>query len=376
MISFQMSKEQRKQVSLVRQLAQEEIAPLALEMDQAQGDFNWHYIDVLAKHNLIAPIIPLEYGGRGLDCLTIAMFIEEIAVACAGLAAAMVGTMHAVLPIIIGGTEEQKEKFLPLLTGKQAALASFALTEPQGGSDIEILQTTADFRENVFLLNGVKDYVINGAVAKFVTVCANSNPAAKRAFQFFFVSSDQIKVNLVRNTMGIKYANTAQIAIDNVKLDKQYAIGERDSGYLLLTHTLDIGRTLIAAIEVGIARAAYQLVLQYARERQQFGRPIFSNQGVSFPLAAMATSIDAARLMVWRACDLIDKEEDFTQASSMAKMYASEVAQHVTAGAIDIIGAAAYDTNHIANVYFRDAKVCSIVGGTNNIQKMIISSLL
>ena len=143
MISFQMSKEQRKQVSLVRQLAQEEIAPLALEMDQAQGDFNWHYIDVLAKHNLIAPIIPLEYGGRGLDCLTIAMFIEEIAVACAGLAAAMVGTMHAVLPIIIGGTEEQKEKFLPLLTGKQAALASFALTEPQGGSDIEILQTTA-----------------------------------------------------------------------------------------------------------------------------------------------------------------------------------------------------------------------------------------
>lgn len=376
MISFQMSKEQSHLVTQVRKLAQEEIAPLALEMDQAQGDFNWHYINLLAKHNLIAPLIPIEYGGRGLNYLTLAMFIEEIAAACAGLAATMVGTMHAVLPIMIGGTTSQKEEFLPLLTSKQATLAAFALTEPRGGSDIETLQTTASYEGENILLNGVKDYVINGAAAKFVTVCANSNPAVKRAFQLFIVPADKIKVNLIRNTMGIKYANTAQIAIDNVQLDKQYAIGNRDSGYLLLSQTLDIGRTLIAAIEVGIARAAYQLVLNYARERHQFGRPIYTNQGISFPLTTMATSIDAARLMVWRACDLIDKEEDFTQASSMAKMFASEVAQSVTAGAIDIIGAAAYDTNSIANVYFRDAKVCSIVGGTNNIQKMIISSLL
>lgn len=376
MIGFQMNKEQNRQVSLVRQLAQDKIAPLALEMDQAQGDFNWHFINLLAEENLIAPIIPIEYGGRGLGYLTLAMLIEEIAAACAGLAAAMVGTMHGILPIIIGGAEQQKETFLPLLTNKKAALASFALTEPQGGSDIESLQTSALYNKEGVILNGVKDYVINGAVASFITLCAKSNPAAQRAFQLFIIPADKIKAQLTRNTMGIKYANTAQITIDNVQLDKLYAIGKRDSGYLLLSQTLDIGRALIAAIEVGIARAAFQLVLNYARERRQFGRPIFTNQGISFPLAAMATSIEAARLMVWRACDLIDKEEDFTQASSMAKVYASEVAQLVTAGAIDIIGAAAYDTGHIANVYFRDAKVCSIVGGTSNVQKMIISSLL
>ncbi len=376
MISFQMSKEQSKQVKLVQKIASEQIAPLALKMDQADSKFDWHFINLLAEHNLIAPIIPLENGGQGLSYLTLALLIEEIAAACAGLAATMVGTMHAILPIIIAGTKQQKETFLPLLTGKEAALASFALTEPHGGSDIENLHTSADYKNKTIILNGIKDYVINGAIASFVTICANSNPVAKRSFQFFIVPSAKIKVNQIRNTMGIKYANTAQISFDNIELGNESAIGDRDSGYLLLSHTLDIGRTLIAAIEVGIARAAYQLVINYARERQQFGRAIYSNQGVSFPITTMATSIEAARLMVWRACDLIDKEEDFTLASSMAKMYASEVAQSVTTNAIDIIGAAAYDTNHIANVYFRDAKVCSIVGGTNNIQKMIISSLL
>ena len=376
MISFKMSEEQRGYIHSVRQLAQQEIAPLALQMDEDSENFNWHYINILARENLIAPIIPVEFGGRGLDYLTIAMIVEEIAAACAGLAAAAVGTMHAVLPLLIGGTAEQKQEFLPGLTSQKPALASFALTEPQGGSDIESNHTIATYMGDRIILNGLKDYVINGAVAQFVTVCAKSNTTGKRAFQFFIVPANKIKVNMIRNTMGIRYVNTAQLAMENVALENRYALGQRDSGYLLLTHTLDIGRTLIAAIEVVIARAAFQLVLDYSREREQFGRPIFSNQGISFPLASMATSIEAARLMVWRACDLIDKEEDFTQASSMAKMYASEVAQNVTTGAIDIIGAAAYDTGHIANVYFRDAKVCGIVGGTNNIQKMIISSLL
>lgn len=376
MISFKMSEEQRGYIHSVRQLAQQEIAPLALQMDEDSENFNWHYINILARENLIAPIIPVEFGGRGLDYLTIAMIVEEIAAACAGLAAAAVGTMHAVLPLLIGGTAEQKQEFLPGLTSQKPALASFALTEPQGGSDIESNHTIATYMGDRIILNGLKDYVINGAVAQFVTVCAKSNTTGKRSFQFFIVPANKIKVNMIRNTMGIRYVNTAQLAMENVALENRYALGQRDSGYLLLTQTLDIGRTLIAAIEVGIARAAFQLVLDYSRDREQFGRPIFSNQGISFPLASMATSIEAARLMVWRACDLIDKEEDFTQASSMAKMYASEVAQNVTTGAIDIIGAAAYDTGHIANVYFRDAKVCGIVGGTNNIQKMIISSLL
>lgn len=149
-----------------------------------------------------------------------------------------------------------------------------------------------------------------------------------------------------------------------------------DGAYLLLNQTLDLGRPLIGAIEVGIARAAYELVLTYAQKREQFGRPIYSNQGISFPLVRMATSIDAARFMVWRACSLIDQDRDYTKASSMAKLFASEVGQSVTTRAMDIMGAFGYTEESLLNVYFRDAKACSIVGGTDNVQQMIIASLL
>lgn len=378
MIGFSMTEKQMELVDRVRSLLREEIYPTVLAMDQKNDQtFDWSYIRVLARHNLIAPLIPKEYGGLGLDHVTTALLIEEIAAVCAGLAACMVGTMHGLLPIMLAGSEEQKRRLLPQFVDSEApSLASFALTEPKGGSDIERLETTAQFRDGCYYLQGIKDYVINGAVSNFVTVCANGGKNRRAACQFFVVPREQITVSKNRKTLGIRYANTARLHFQNACVSNNNLVGDADGAYLLLNHTLDLGRPLIGAIEVGIARAAYELVLDYAQEREQFGRPIFSNQGVSFPLVRMATSIDAARFMVWRACSLIDQEGDYTKASSMAKLFASEAGQSVTARAIDIMGAFGYTEESLLNVYFRDAKVCSIVGGTDNVQQMIIASLL
>lgn len=378
MIAFQMSEEQIKLVSLVREVLKSEVRPLILEIDQRERkDFDWRPVESLAKINMVAPNIPRKYGGRGLNYLTTALIIEEVASVCAGLAACMVGTIHALLPILIGGSEEQKQRFLtPLVSGKPT-LASFALTEPKGGSDIQRLDTVYRSSGQDYVLNGVKDYVINGAVADFITVCANDDQESRRgSYQFLVVPQEQVKTTINRKTLGIRYSNTARLVFENSPVKRGEVLGGGDTGYLLLSQTLDIGRALIGAIEVGIARAAYELVLSYAHTREQFGRPIFSNQGVSFPLVEMATAIDAARLMVWRACYLIDQEGDYTKASSMARLYASKVGQIATAQAIDIMGAAGYSDDSLLSIYFRDAKVCSIVGGTDNVQKMIIASLL
>ncbi len=378
MIAFQMSEEQMKMVSLVRDMLKSEVAPLVLELDQReQEDFDWRPIESLARINMVAPNIPQKYGGRGLNFLTTALIIEEVAAVCAGLSACMVGTIHALLPILIGGSEEQKQRFLTPLVGEKPTLASFALTEPKGGSDIQRLDTVYHSSGEDYVLNGIKDYVINGAVADFITVCANADQESRRgSYQFFVVPQEQVKTTINRKTLGIRYSNTAQLVFENGLVKSGEVLGSRDTGYLLLSQTLDCGRALIGAIEVGIARAAYDLVLSYARTREQFGRPIFSNQGISFPLVEMATAIDAARFMVWRACYLMDQDGDYTKASSMARLYASKIGQMVTAQAIDIMGAAGYSNDSLLGLYFRDAKVCSIVGGTDNVQKMIIASLL
>lgn len=377
MIGFEITPKQNELIQFVRSLLLEEVYPTVLEVDKKGNEyFDWSFLEVLACHNLINLIIPEKYGGRGLDYLTTALLIEEIASVSAGLAACLVGSMHGILPVIIAGTEAQKQQWLPLCTSKSPFLFSFAVTEPKGGSDIERLETTPRLENGVYYVNGIKDYVINGAVSSFITVCTNDGTNRKSSYEFFIIPREQVSVLKNHKTLGIRYSNTAQLQFKDVCVPVNNMLVTNDNAYLLLNQTLDLGRVLIAAIEVGIARAAYETVLPYAREREQFGRPIFSNQGVAFPLVRMATMIDSARLMVWRACSLIDHEGDYTKASSMAKFYASEVGQFVTTQAIDIMGAFGYTEESRLHIYFRDAKVCSIVGGTNNIQQMIIASLL
>lgn len=382
MVSLELTREQKKLVEKTRTLAQEKIKPLALELDQ-KGDsvFDWSLARILAQHNLLCPTIPREYGGLGLGHLSTALVIEEIAAACAGAAAVVDANLHAASPIILGGTPEQKMQFLPLLTGTEPALASFALTEPQAGSDIDSLQSLAVEKGGEYYLNGVKDYVLNASVASFYSVFAATDPRQKRASLRAFIipaSVPGLAIGPVRNKVGIRYANTAQIVMDNVRVPKSSVVSgdKAGSGYLLLAQTFDRGRALVGATAVGVARAAYEMALEYSRERYQFGKPIMSHQAVGFTLAEMATKIELARLMTWKACWLIDQDQDYTSASAMAKLVGSRVAQEVTTLAADILASRGYMAGSMADKLVRDARVLSTIEGTNNIQKAIIASLL
>jgi alkylation response protein AidB-like acyl-CoA dehydrogenase len=305
------------------------------------------------------------------------MVIEEIAVGCAGLASCIAGNIHALLPILIGGSEEQKNSFLPMLVGPNPAIMAFALTEPRGGSDTEKMDSYAIKDKAGYHIHGVKDFVVNGAIANYVMAYATTDPdAGKEGGRFFIIPASEIKETKVRNKMGLKYANTTQLVFENSLTFPDHVIGDKGVGYLILTQTLDYGHAFLGAIEVGIARSAYEMALSYANSRVQFGHPIISYQGVSFNLVDMATHIEAARLLVWKACWLMDQNEDYSKTSSMAKIFASEIAQAVTSKAIDLHGASGYVSQSMLNVYFRDAKAGSVSGGTNNIQRLIIAALL
>ncbi|NLW43910.1 MAG: acyl-CoA dehydrogenase [Syntrophomonadaceae bacterium] len=382
MIGFDLTREQKRLVEKARALVREEIIPRALEID-AQGDdrFDWSFAELLAKHNLLCPTIPREYGGLELNHLTTALLLEEIAQGCAGVATVLNTNIHAASPIVLAGTREQKEAFLPLLTSSQPALAAFALTEPSAGSDVGAISSLAEPDGDEYVITGTKDYILNASVASFFTVFACVTPIRNRASLRAFIipaSTPGLTLGRVRNKVGIRYANTSEVLLDGVRVSAYSMVGgnRSGSGYLLLTQTLDRGRALVGAVAVGIAQAAYNLALNHARTRIQFGKPIVKYQAVSFALAEMATKIELARLMTWKACWLIDRDQDHTTASSMAKWYASEVALEAASKAVEILGAGGYMANTLADKYSRDARVLATVEGTNNIQKAIIASLL
>jgi len=221
--------------------------------------------------------------------------------------------------------------------------------------------------------------VINGGVARFVSLFAATDPKNKKGGMMAFVvpsSTPGMSVGAVRNKMGIRYANTVRLNFSDLVLGEDHVIGRPGSAYLLLMQTFDRGRSLAGAIGVGIARAAFECALKYSKERVQFGRPVFSNQGVSFTLTDLATKIEAARMLVWKACWLIDRDQDYTMASSMAKIAGSRVAVEASSAAMEICGGSGYLVGHPVEKYLRDARVLPLIEGTDNIQKTVIASLL
>lgn len=380
MADFALTREQSLLVEEVRALVQEKIAPAAHKFDQAGDDhFDFSLAGLLARVNLLTPTIPREYGGRGLDYFTTALLLEELSAGCAGLAAVVTANIHAASPIILAGTPEQKSTYLPPLTQTRPHLAAFALTEKSAGSDIGAMESLAVARGGGWLVNGAKDYVINGGVASFVTLFTATNPRNVRGSMLCLVvpqDTPGLKVGAVRRKMGIRYAHTVQLLFDNLELKEEHVIGRPGSAYLLLMQTFDRGRSLAGAIGVGIARAAFECALQYSKERIQFGRPVYANQGVSFALAELSAKIEAARMLVWKACWLIDRDLDYTMASSMAKLAGSRVAVEAAALAMEICGGEGYLQGHPVERYLRDARVLPLIEGTDNVQKAVIASLL
>jgi len=375
----------QKQLSIIRstrQLAKEELLPYALTMTYAaDSPFDWHLIKKLGEHNLVCPTIPEEYGGLGLDHLTTALVMEEIAAACPGLAAVVDANVHAVEPLLLAGSPQQKETFLPALTGKNAGLAAFALTEPSGGSDVSSMNTWAKKDSGSYIINGHKDYVLNAPVASFTLLFAFTDYTDKRNSMRAFIipaGSPGCKIGPRHFLAALNYAQTSSIIFEDLGISNDLIIKEQEicSGYLLMGQTLDLGRALVGATSVGIARAAYELARDFADSRLQRGTSIRNHQIISHALADMATKIEMARLMTWKACWLIDQGGDFTVPSAMAKVTASTFAQEITCMAADIMAARAFEKGSFIEQLVRDARVLSTIEGTNNIQKNLIASLL
>lgn len=379
-MDFSLEDQQQKLVLAAREVAGE-IRNIIVAPEFSARQSLEEIAGILAGNNFICPTIPAEYGGLGLDRFTTALIIEEIAAAFPSAAAIIAATIHAAEPILLAGSRRQKEQFLPLLTGSDAGLASFALTEPAGGSDLSLIATTAELSGNGYVLNGGKDWVINAARAKFLTVIAAIDKSGKKsALRVFIVpqSTPGFHLGMARKTIGLEYAYMCETIFEQAFVDKENVIKstEAGSGYLLLTQTFDLGRAMVGATSVGIARAAYEIALEYAETRVQFGTAIKNHQAIAFDLADMATKIEMARLITWKACWLMDQGGDYSAISAMAKYAASTMAQEVAASAADILGARGCEKGSLMEQLIRDARILSTIEGTNNMQKMVIASQL
>lgn len=378
MISFELITEQKKlQLKLRRESLK--LQPLSLKVDAAKpGPIDKGYRKIIAEQTLNSFIIPKEYGGHPLDQLTLSIITEEIGFGCAGLASIYAATVHSVSALLIGGSDEQKKRFLPLLLRPADSVASCCITEEKG-SDTAFFNTTAKQDGGNYVINGEKVPVINAGNAVFYIVWASSDTGRGRAGINTFVipkGTDGIIVSPYHDKPGLRCAPTATVSFRDVLVPKSNLIGLPGSGYLLLMQTLDWGRAFFGAICVGLARAALEEAINFAKKRVVSNRPIIKNQGISFVLSELATKVDAARLLVWRACRLMDLNKDYTRESSMAKLFASEVAAKASSQGMQILGKTGYLHPHLMSKFQRDSQGMLIVEGTSQIQKMIIASQL
>jgi len=363
---------------MVRDFAEKEVAPRAAAVD-AEARFPAQTIRMMGALGLMGVAIPEEYGGAGADTVCYVIAMEEISRACASTGVIMSINNSMVCDLIYKfGDEEQKRRFLiPLARGEQ--LGCFCLSEPDAGSDAGNLRVTALAEGDHFVLNGVKNFITNGREADIAIVFATVDRQLKHKGISVLVvekGTPGFQVLKEESKLGIRGSSTCQLLFEHCRVPRENLLGEIGEGFRIAMASLDGGRIGIAAQAVGIARAALEASLEYAQGRVQFGRPIASFQAIQFLLADMATRIDAARLLTYRAASLRDCGAPYTTEGSMAKLSASEVAMWVTTKAIQIYGGYGYLTDYPIQRYFRDAKVTEIYEGTSEIQRLVIAGHL
>lgn len=374
MVDFSLSDEQKALRALARQFAENEIAPLAAEHDREAK----HPSAILEKAHsvgLMNMTIPEALGGGGLGMMETCLVAEELAAACAGIGTAIIANTLALAPLLLAGTREQIERHVrPLCAGPD--LAALCMTEPQAGSDVGAIRTTAASRDDGYVINGSKTLIDNGGVAQLYCVFASTSvKKGVRGISAFVVPSNVrgISVGKQEDKMGQRAINTSEVIFDNVLVSRESRLGEEGQGFKIFLETLSRNKPWIAAASVGVARAALEAATAYAQDRVQFGQPIASFQAIQFKLADMAIKIEAARLLTWQAAWLVDQELRHDHQSAISKCYASDIAMEVTTEAVQVFGGYGYTKEYPVEKYMRDAKAFQIYMGTNEIQRHIIA---
>jgi alkylation response protein AidB-like acyl-CoA dehydrogenase len=374
-MNFQLSEEQIAVQQAARDFAKNELLPGVIERDTHQK-FPAEQIRKMGELGFLGMMVDPKYGGGGMDTISYVLAMEEISKVDASASVCMsVNNSLVCWGLETFGTEEQKSKYLKrLATGE--IIGAFCLSEPEAGSDATSLHTLAIDKGDHYLLNGTKNWITNGGTASVHIVIAQTDPEKRhKGINALIVEKGMpgFVVGKKEDKMGIRGSDTHSLMFTDVKVPKENRIGEEGFGFTFAMKTLNGGRIGIAAQALGIASGAYELALAYAKERKAFGKKLAEHQAIQFKLAEMATEIDAARLMVWRAAYLKDRKEDFVKAAAMAKLYASQVAQHVTTEAVQIHGGYGYVKEYHVERLMRDAKITQIYEGTTEIQKLVIS---
>ncbi len=374
-MDFDLSSEQQMIKDTVRDFVDKEVIPAARE-NELKERFPQELLKKMAPLALLGGPIPTEYGGAGLDYISHAIITEEIGRGCSSLRTTLSVQISLVeLTILKWGTEEQKRKYLPKLC-KGEMIGCFGLTEPDAGSDASNQSTTAVLKNNEWLINGVKIWISNGTVADIAIVFAQTDKSKKHKGITAFLVEKGTKgftANKITGKLGLRSSDTGELVFDDCRVFKESLLGQVGDGFKIAMFALDNGRYSVAAGSVGIIQGCLDACVKYAKQRQQFGKPIGSFQLIQEKIAKMAVDLDAARLLVYRAGHLKNKGIRNTTETSMAKLYASEAAVNAASEAIQIHGAYGYSNEYPLERYYRDAMVATIYEGTSEIQKLIIA---
>lgn len=374
MISFSLTEEQLALQEMAREFAEKEMIPNAAKYDK--GDqFSEDVMKKAFEVGFLTCTVPEKYGGGEMNDLDTVIISEELAAGCAGMYTTMMVNALAYTPVILFGTDEQKKKFLTPQTEKMS-FASFCLTEREAGSDAGALKTRAKKVGKEYIINGSKCFISNGGLASFYVVFANSNPEkGMRGLSAFIVPREApgVIIGKEEDKMGHRASNTVEMTFEDVKIPEANLLGKEGIGFIIAMKTLDKTRAPVGAAGVGVARAALEYAIEYAKNRKQFGKPIALFQNTLFKIAQMAMEINAARHLVWHAAWLMDEGKPCGKESAMAKAFGSDVAMKVTIECVQILGGYGYMKDYPMEKLMRDAKLLQIYEGTNEIQRLVIS---
>ncbi len=374
MVDFSLTKEQKELQEKVRDFAKREMIPNARKYDES-AEFPWEIVKKAYAEGLMNGPVPKQYGGNGDNIFASAIASEELGAGCVGIGICMDANTLALTPILLGASEEQKKRFFGQIIESQG-VAAYALTEPNAGSDVAGIKSSAILHGDRYILNGHKRFITNGGVSQFITVFALVDPErGARSLSAFVVPTNSPGVKIVSNLkkMGQRASMQTEFIFENVEVPKDNIIGGEGQGFVLAMKTFERTRTGVAALSVGNARAAYQNAIDWSKKRIQFGKPIAANQGVSFMLADMATNVETARLITWYSAWAYDSgSKQKNMLSAMAKLYASDIAMQVTTDAVQVMAGEGYSTDFLVEKMMRDAKLCQIYEGTNQIQRLVI----